>query len=157
MSSRIALVSEEANQTGERAGGMRAAAGDVAQSIDDLQSILVRVVRTATSDVDRRRRPRFRLDLPCTLDGAGMGTGREARIANLSSGGAMILNAPDMTAGAHGTLRASGLSRPVPFTVKSSEHGHLHVKFTLPDADQQVLDRDLAILTRGMVAERNAA
>ncbi|MDQ2103120.1 methyl-accepting chemotaxis protein [Azospirillum isscasi] len=157
VSSRIALVSEEANQTGERAGGMRAAAGDVAQSIDELQSILVRVVRTATSDVDRRRKPRFRLDLPCTIDGAGAGAGKEARIANLSSGGAMIRNAPAMTTGAPGTLRASGLSRPVPFTVKSCEHGQLHVKFTLPDAEQQALDHDLAILTRGMAPDRSAA
>ncbi|WP_286192049.1 methyl-accepting chemotaxis protein [Roseomonas genomospecies 6] len=157
VSSRIALVSEEANQAGGRAGGMRAAAGEVAQSIDELQSILVRVVRTATSDVDRRRKPRFHVDLPCTIDGAGTGTESEARIVNLSTGGAMIRNAPAMSAGAPGTLRAPGLSRPVPFTVKSCEHGQLHVRFTLPEADQPALDRDLAILTRGMRPDRSAA
>ncbi|MGR0185594.1 methyl-accepting chemotaxis protein [Azospirillum aestuarii] len=157
VSSRIALVSDEANQTGERADGMRAAAGDVAQSIDDLQSVLVRVVRTATSDVDRRRKARFQIDLPCTIDGAGAGTGSKARIANLSSGGAMIVDAPMITAGTPGTLRAPGLSRPVPFTVNACEPGQLHVKFCVPEADQPTLDRDLAILTRGMAPDRSAA
>ncbi|KAA0681715.1 methyl-accepting chemotaxis protein [Azospirillum brasilense] len=157
VSSRIALVSEEANQTGERADGMRAGAGGVARSIDDLQSVLVRVVRTATSDVDRRRKARFPIDLPCTIDGVGAGTGSKARIANLSSGGAMIVDAPMMTAGIPGTLRAPGLSRPVPFTVRSCEPGQLHVKFNLPDADQQALDRDLATLTRGMAPDDRSA
>ncbi|WP_246653559.1 methyl-accepting chemotaxis protein [Azospirillum formosense] len=157
VSSRIALVSEEANLTGERAGGMRAVAGDVARSIDDLQSILVRVVRTATSDVDRRRQPRFQVDLPCTIDGAGAGTGSKARVANLSTGGAMIVDAPMMTVGTPGTLRAPGLSRPVPFTVNSCEPGQLQVKFSLTEAEQPALDRDLATLTRGMTPDRSAA
>ncbi|WP_454019011.1 methyl-accepting chemotaxis protein [Azospirillum sp. Marseille-Q6669] len=157
VSSRIALVSEEANQTGERAGGMRAVAGDVARSIDDLQSILVRVVRTATSDVDRRRNTRFPIDLPCTIDGAGAGTGSKARIANLSSGGAMIMDAPMMTVGTPGTLRAPGLSRPVPFTVNACEPRQLHVKFCVPEADQPALDRDLEALVRGAAANRSAA
>ncbi|AWJ85270.1 chemotaxis protein [Azospirillum sp. TSH58] len=157
VSSRIALVSEEANQTGERADGMRAVAGDVAQSIDDLQSVLVRVVRTATSDVDRRRKARFQVDLPCTIDGAGAGTGSKARIANLSSGGAMIMDAPMMAVGTPGTLRAPELSRPVPFTVKLCEPGQLHVKFSVPEADQPALDRDLEALERRMVPNRNAA
>ncbi|QCO16402.1 methyl-accepting chemotaxis protein [Azospirillum brasilense] len=155
VSSRIALVSEEANQTGERADGMRAVAGDVAQSIDDLQSVLVHVVRTATSDVDRRRKARIRIDLPCTLDGAG--TSRDARIANLSSGGAMILDAPVMTVGTHGTLRTRGLSRPVPFTVASCGPGQLHLTFRVPEADQPALDRDLENLARGAAANRDAA
>ncbi|WP_247877154.1 methyl-accepting chemotaxis protein [Azospirillum brasilense] len=157
VSSRIALVSEEANQTGERADGMRAVAENVAQSIDDLQSVLVRVVRTATSDVDRRRMARFPVDLPCTVDGAGAGTGQQGRIANLSSGGAMILDAPQMAVGTPGTLRAPGLSRPVPFTVNSSEPGQLQVKFCVPVADQPALDRDLENLARGKAPNRSAA
>ncbi|WP_247876274.1 methyl-accepting chemotaxis protein [Azospirillum brasilense] len=157
VSSRIALVSDEANQTGERADGMRAAAGDVAQSIDDLQSVLVRVVRTATSDVDRRRRARFQIDLPCTIDGAVAGTDCKARIANLSSGGAMIVDAPMIATGTPGTLRAPGLSRPVPFTVKSCEPGRLHVKFRVPEADQPALDHDLETLARGTAPNRSAA
>ncbi|CAO3446883.1 hypothetical protein [Azospirillum argentinense] len=157
VSSRIALVSEEANQTGERAGGMRAVAENVAQSIDDLQSVLVRVVRTATCDVDRRRKPRFRVDLPCTIDGARAVDGKGARIVNLSVGGAMIVDAHDMTAGASGTLRAPGLSHPLPFTVKSCQNGQMHVRFRLSDADQPALERDLETLTRGMAPDLRAA
>jgi len=153
VSTRIALVSDEAVQTGSRADGVRNAATEVAQSIDELQGVLVRVVRTATTDVDRRRKPRYGVHLPCTIDG----TTAAARIANLSSGGAMVLDTPAMAPGTRGTLRSARFSRPLPFTVKSHEHGQLHVKFTLSDSEQADFDREFAAITKGLTPQREAA
>ena len=153
VSTRIALVSDEALQTGSRADGVRDTATDVAQSIDELQGVLVRVVRTATTDVDRRRKPRFGVNFPCTIDG----TTATARIANLSSGGAMVLDAQAMAPGTRGTLRCARFTRPLPFTVKSHEHGQLHVKFTLPDSEQADFDREVEAITRGLTPQIMAA
>ncbi|MCW2236122.1 methyl-accepting chemotaxis protein [Azospirillum canadense] len=156
VSSRIALVSEEATQTGARANDVRAGASDVAQSIDELQRILVRVVRTATSDVDRRRSPRFQVDLPCTIDATGAGnTG--SRIVNLSAGGAMLVDAPALAPGATGSLYAPALSRRISFVVKTNEHGRVHVKFTLSNDERNAFEREVAVLASASPAQRPAA
>ena len=62
VATRIADVSAEASQTGERASKVSGISGDVARSIDSLKSVLIRVVRTATKEVDRRNLPRYRLN-----------------------------------------------------------------------------------------------
>jgi len=60
---RIADVSMEAGETGERAARVNDISVDVAHSIDTLKGVIIRVVRTATKDVDRRNIPRYRFDL----------------------------------------------------------------------------------------------
>ncbi len=156
VSVRIARVSTEADATQSRAGDMRAVADDVATGIDSLRNVLIRVVRTATTDVDRRQRPRFAVNIGCAVEMPGRGTQR-AVLANLSAGGAMLSGAPDGVAGTVATLRIDGVSRPLTCRVKSSEHGRLHVKFDLLPPDQEAFDREVAILTRGLTPMQNAA
>ena len=149
VSLRIMRVSAEASSTQDRAGEVRTVAIDVAGGIDALRSVLIRVVRTATTDVDRRQRPRFAVSIGCAVESAGAPPVR-ATIANLSSGGAMLTGAPDRMAGAPLVLRIDGVARPLAARIKSSEQGRLHVKFDLPDAEQGAFDREVERLTRGL-------
>ena len=72
VSTRIAVVSQEAEQTGSQAAHVRQGSSEVASSIEELRHVLVRVVRTTTSDADRRRKPRFHVDEPCTVTVGGV-------------------------------------------------------------------------------------
>ncbi|PWC39869.1 chemotaxis protein [Azospirillum sp. TSO35-2] len=156
VSVRIGRVSAEADATQSRAGEVRTVADDVAGGIDTLRNMLVRVVRTATSDVDRRRRPRFAVTLGCSVEPPG-GRPVRATVCNLSSGGAMLTGAPDGRPGAPLVLRIDGSSRPLTARIKSSEHGRQHLRFELSEADQEAFDRDLAHLTRGLTPMEAAA
>ncbi|WP_236784080.1 PilZ domain-containing protein, partial [Azospirillum humicireducens] len=149
VSLRIRHVSAEASSTQDRAGEMRTVAVDVAGGIDTLRNVLIRVVRTATTDVDRRRRPRFAVSVDCTVESGGRPPVR-ATVANLSSGGAMLTGAPDLSAGAPLVLRIDGVDRALSGRIKSSGRGRLHVKFDLSDADQAGFDREVEWLTRGL-------
>ncbi|TAN78069.1 MAG: HAMP domain-containing protein [Magnetospirillum sp.] len=59
----IANVSGEASATGQRAARVNGISVDVARSIEDLRGVIIRVVRTATKEVDRRHLPRYCLNL----------------------------------------------------------------------------------------------
>ncbi len=156
VSRRIARVSEEAAATQSRATEVRTIADDVAGGIDSLRNVLVRVVRTSTTDVDRRRRPRFAVSINGAVEVGGRAPVR-VRVANLSSGGAMLMDGPDAVAGGTLVLRVDGVSSPVPCRVKSCEHGRIHVKFELGAADQGRVDREVGQLTRGLTPLENAA
>ncbi|MCP1610547.1 methyl-accepting chemotaxis protein [Azospirillum lipoferum] len=149
VSARIGRVSAEANSTQSRADEVRTVADDVAGGIDALRNMLVRVVRTATTDVDRRQRPRFALSIGGVLEVPGSRPTR-VTIANLSAGGAMVTGVPDQVTGGTVTLRIDSVSSPLAARVKSSERDRLHVKFDLSDADQEDFDREVERLTRGL-------
>ncbi len=149
VSLRIARVSAEADATQSRAGEVRTVAADVAGGIDSLRNVLIRVVRTATTDVDRRKRPRFAVSVGCSVEVSGAAPAR-ATVCNLSAGGAMLTGAPGGPAGASLVLRIDGLAGPLAARIKSSENGRLHLKFDLTEAAQQQLDRDMLHLTRGL-------
>ncbi len=131
VSRRIAAVSEEADHTGEQATQVKQGSGDVARAIEDLRQVLVRVVRTSTSDADRRRKPRFRVEEAGTLliDGA-----RHAVVVrNLSQGGALIDPVPAL-GGAFppntpGHLRLDRFGVETAVTIRAVEHKRLHLSF----------------------------
>ena len=80
VSAGIARVSEEAATATGSAGEVSKIAQSVAASIDGLRTTLVRLVRTTTTEVDRRRKARYRLDQPVMIEGD---SGRlEAQIGN---------------------------------------------------------------------------
>ena len=54
VAAQIASVSAEATETGRRASEIRDGSAVIAGKVDDLRATLVRVIRTSTSDVDRR-------------------------------------------------------------------------------------------------------
>ncbi|SMH58508.1 methyl-accepting chemotaxis protein [Azospirillum agricola] len=131
VSRRIAAVSEEADHTGEQAVHVKQGSGDVARAIENLRQVLVRVVRTSTSDADRRRKPRFQVDEAGTLL---VGGGRySVTVRNLSLGGALIDPVPALKGGlpasSPGVLRLDRLGAEAAVVIKAMEHNRLHLAF----------------------------
>ncbi len=131
---RITRVSAEADANGGRARDVQAVAGEMAAGIDSLREVLVRIVRTSTSDVDRRRKPRYALDVACRIGN------QPGRIGNLSEGGATVHGPAvsaavgQMAVGQTVDLRIDGVPLTLPSRVLSSAQGRLHVKFDLTGA-----------------------
>jgi methyl-accepting chemotaxis protein len=144
VSTSIGRVSDEAGSTGRLAGEVATDASGLSDAVDSLRETLVRIVRTSTSDVDRRRKPRYRLDRPCRINGA------QAMLHNLSEGGATIDGGPDLPLGASGSLSLDSVPFTLNFTVRDSEHGKLHVKFSFSDAEKAGYRAAFEALTRGM-------
>ncbi len=146
VSTRIAEVSREASATGDRAAEVRTVADEVSNSIDDLRSVLIRVVRTSMSEVDRRRETRYATDLPVRVEGAT--GGRTCRALNLSAGGAALEGWNDAVSGARGTLHIDGFGTPLPFRVLEVERAHCHVRFDLADGARAAFEQRLSALVR---------
>jgi len=146
VSERIHEVSVATVETGRRAAAVREGASEARGSIAELQGVLVRIVRTATPEVDRRADPRVTLPRQVTLEAGGRSS--EARLVDLSLGGAQVTDAPALSAGARGTLRIPDLGLPLAFDVVTAEGGTLHLRFA---ADEAARTR-LAGLLEGMAA-----
>ncbi|WP_448188792.1 methyl-accepting chemotaxis protein [Azospirillum sp. sgz301742] len=144
VSTRIAEVSREANTTEGRASDVYAGTALVAEGIDELRRVLVRIVRTATSDVDRRREPRFRFDRRCRMEADG--SAQEVLVENLSKGGASVLGMNGASPPRSGRLWL-GDGAAVDFYVVSTNGDHWSVRF---EGDQQSIERQVATLTRAL-------
>jgi methyl-accepting chemotaxis protein len=133
MTTRTAEVSVEAGETGRQAADVRDNASGLHIAMEELRHSVVRVVRTATADVDRRLNERFTVDLGCrvTVDGQR----HAARVVDWSDTGARLRDGPVMQVGSRGILDIDGVGFPLPFTVKVCEVGSLHVAFVLSDVD----------------------
>jgi methyl-accepting chemotaxis protein len=132
MTRRIGEVSTEAQQTGQRSAQVREGNADVDRMIGELKHSVIRVVRTATAEVDRRRAKRDPLSRPCRVTVAGKGT-HAARTANLSEGGAAVSDAPELPTGTGGILEVDGLPMQLPFTVRAADQDGLHLSFELDE------------------------
>ncbi|HZB93072.1 MAG TPA: methyl-accepting chemotaxis protein [Stellaceae bacterium] len=133
MTSRTAEVSAEAATTGERAASVKQLAAALQTAVGDLTASVIRVVRTATPEVDRRRTPRHAVDLPCRMSVAG-GAEFAARVTDLSEGGASVRSEETVVSGATGTLQVDGVHMKLPFAVRAGGRGLLHLAFQLDAA-----------------------
>lgn len=132
MAAKIREVSAEARSAGDISREVDGLTDQVAAEIEGLSTTLVRVVRTSTAEVERRRRPRYAVCLPVELSvGAQAQTGE---IRNISDGGAMISGVA-ASAGSRASLRLSALTKTLDAEVLGTEHGMVHVKFR-PTAEQ---------------------
>jgi methyl-accepting chemotaxis protein len=93
---------------------------------------VIRVVRTATADVDRRLNERHAVDLPCRVMVGSQTHG--GRVVDLSDSGAYIRGSVTLETGVRGTLQIDGVDFPLPFVVRSSETNSLHLHFALAQA-----------------------
>ena len=141
---RITEVSTEAQETGQHAADVQIDAAGLAELVTELRRTVVRVIRTSTAEVDRRGSRRHAVDLPCRLTLAGSGV-VNARVSDLSEGGARVGGAASVPAGTTGTLSLDGLGVALPFTVRDADGDMLGVAFALDDsaagALRSVLDR----------------
>ncbi|WP_223677740.1 methyl-accepting chemotaxis protein [Azospirillum agricola] len=154
VSLRIHEVSREAATTGEHAAELRAGASGVAHSIDELMHVLVRAVRTATEDVDRRHLPRYRVEAPCTVEGEG-GARVTVRLLDISRHGAALAGAEGL--GPRGTLLFDELGIPLPFVESYREEDVLRVRFRMEAIDQTAFDGRFDRFERGMRDRRIVA
>ncbi len=150
MTSRIGEVSAEAEQTGRHAEAVHTNTAGLASAVGDLRHTVIRIVRSSTTEVDRRASPRLPVDMSCRLDVAG-GT-HQAQVSDLSEGGACLSGGSALGIGDRGTLRFDGVSSALPFTVRDQADGKVHVAFDLTEAQSSALQ---AVL--GRVGQRRAA
>jgi uncharacterized coiled-coil DUF342 family protein len=132
MTNRTAEVSAEAAKTGDRAATVKQLAVALQTAVGDLTASVIRVVRTATPEVDRRRSPRYAVDLACRLTIAG----REAipaRVVDVSEGGASLRTETEVTPGTTGTLQIDGVGVPLAFAVHGGGNGVVRLVFRLDE------------------------
>ncbi|AWK87093.1 methyl-accepting chemotaxis protein [Azospirillum thermophilum] len=136
VSVRIGEVSREAAVTGNRAGELRHDASEVAVSIDNLMHTLVRAVRTASEDVDRRTLPRYRVGRSCTVAAAG-GTLR-VTLSDISRNGCALADAGAVPS--EGTLQTDLIAMPLPFEVLNRERESVRIRFRLDAGERAAFD-----------------
>ena len=151
MSQRITEVSAEAEETERHAVSVRENAAALEVAVADLRRAIIRVVRTSTTEVDRRGAPRHEADLPCRLSTPG-GT-HAGMLVDLSATGAHVRDVPPLPPGTSGTIALDGVGASIPFTVRNvDDRGGVHVAFALSPAIEVALG---AVLER--LARRRAA
>ncbi len=133
---RIAEVSEEAESSERRVQNVRNLSSEMSGNVGALHQAIVRVVRTATPDSDRRRYTRYTTDA-YALDGwIESGAGRiEVPVADISEGGARLAGEFDVIVGSRVQVGIAGLVDRVQARVASrGEHG-IGIEF-LPVSDE---------------------
>ena len=131
MVTQILDVSREARSAGTISREVDELSQIVGADIAALSKTLVRVVRTSTDEVERRRLPRFPTNMP--VDVSTVGGSVRAIIRNLSEGGALLEGLGQ--GGGSVSFRLSGVSDVLLADVLGQNAGLTHVKFR-PTPDQ---------------------
>jgi methyl-accepting chemotaxis protein len=142
VSAKIGNVSRDANSVDGRANEVRDAISSVSTNLSSLRAILVKVVRTSTEEADRRRWPRFKCALLININCRGRAR-PEAKLSDISEGGAWIKGVPDLDIGDTGSMQIQGFEPHLAFTVRSKSPDAIHVEFDLAhqrDAYRRWLD-----------------
>jgi PAS domain S-box-containing protein len=148
VASQIVNVSNEAGETGRRAKEIRDGSAEIASKVDSLRETLVRVVRTSTADVDRRNSTRVNVERNGTIEAGGRV--HKVMIRNLSSGGAMIMNAlPEVEVGGPVVLTVDGIKPSLTGVVARSDQDGTLVTFKITEATRKLVE--------DLVAGRRAA
>ncbi|NIY76807.1 methyl-accepting chemotaxis protein [Thalassospira sp. HF15] len=127
VSSRINEVSEEASGTGRLAAEVGALSEKVAHAVRDLRNVLVEVVRTSTSDVDRRSSTRHRASKDVTISFGGKAS--KARLENISERGAKLSCNERIASGTKVEVELPGLNKPVSAIVRNVSDEGVSVEF----------------------------
>jgi methyl-accepting chemotaxis protein len=150
VSKRIAEISREADATDQRVAEVRNVASDVAASIDGLRTVLIRVVRTATNEVDRRLYTRHAMGAACRVkmhDGSNV----TATLVDVSLRGAAVEGLPTVRQGERGELTVTGLDFPVTFDVLAVDHGIAHLRFRPETTNSAEFEQKFNRFEAGMV------
>ena len=136
---RTEAVSEEVRQVQTHANEVRAVTDALTEVVATLRRRVVAVLRGSSTEIDRRQSPRRAAALPGRLTVVG-GIAHPVQVADISTGGARLLNAPPAAFGAAGTLTMDGLPFPLPLSVRSGAEGRLNVTFTLDPATEAAFE-----------------
>lgn len=139
VAAQIASVSREAAETGRRASEILDGSVNIARKVDVLRTTLVRVIRTSTTDVDRRLATRMDIRRPGTLLVAG--TPFNVTVHDISTGGARVDDIPvSWPIETQVQLRIEGASAALTGTIARIDGQSALVRFTLAGAERSVLD-----------------
>jgi len=145
---RIASVSQEAHSTGESAGQVGQISSEVAGSIGHLREVLVRVVRTSTKEVNRRKKARFRIDRPGSILVGGQS--HAITIGNISECGLLASGMPiGLSSGTRVKVSISGVSSTIDAVILVNDDGMVHGKFELETGECERWKQEFARLTAG--------
>ena len=133
VASQIVMVSNEAAETGRRAAEIRDGTADIASKVGDLRATLVRVVRTSTTDVERRGSARVDIDRRATLLIGGRS--HQVTVKNLSDRGAMIASrVADARMGLPMVLQIDGIATKLSGVIARCDTDATLVTFQLTSA-----------------------
>ena len=118
VAARVANVSEEAVQSGAQAAAVSRNLDNLVNAAVELKRVIVRTVRTATDEVNRRHQSRLTVDIPARLTLNGGAGPVAVRIKDLSRGGALVGIAAAIEPGSRGCLAMDAGNLTVPFTVR---------------------------------------
>ncbi|WP_168177056.1 methyl-accepting chemotaxis protein [Thalassospira sp. MCCC 1A03138] len=139
VSARINEVSQEASVTGKMAKDVGSLSEKVANAVKDLRTVLVEVVRTSTTDVDRRVSQRHTTAINVKLHHNGKTAA--ARIENISEGGALFTVDMPVTVGGRVDLDLLPGGGAVRAVVRSVNDGKVSVEFEQGKLDVATLRR----------------
>jgi len=134
VSDRIAIVSREAEAAGSRAEAARDGTVEARDAVAELRQALVKVVREATPEVDRRVEPRWPVQIAASLDGMGLAAPRQVIVTNISAGGCAVSGAGE--ASGQGRIRLDALAPGLVLAVEvmvGAEPGQRRLRFPHPD------------------------
>jgi methyl-accepting chemotaxis protein len=151
MTQRTQEVSAESERTGKDVAEVRENAAALDLAVADLRQAVVRVVRTSTTEVNRRQVVRHRDDSPCHVSVAGQAA-QAARITDISRVGASIRGGPSLHPGSVGMLRLDGAGFDLRFIVRGRDGDALHVMFELDETSAGRLEAFLAHLGTSQAA-----
>jgi methyl-accepting chemotaxis protein len=138
VASQIVSVSNEAVETGRRASEIRDGSAEIANKVDVLRDTLVRVIRTSTSDVDRRMSSRIDIRRPATLKLQGKSA--SVMVRDLSLGGAMIeKTGPEVAVNTPLTLVIDGIPTELKGFVARKDEGTTLIKFDLSEEARKIV------------------
>lgn len=148
VAAQIVIVSTEAAETSRRASEIRDGSSEIAAKVDNLRSLLVRVIRTSTVDVNRRVFERKEINQPGTLELGGVSY--RIVVHDLSEAGARLraLKADPGINAAIGLL-IDGFPTRIGGVVASKDSSGVSLRFDLAE--------DAAKAVREFVTGRKAA
>jgi methyl-accepting chemotaxis protein len=132
-------VSADAGDVGTQAGAVLTAAQGLDEAVSQWRATVVRTIRTATPQADRRAAPRRDLAVPAWLHPQG-GVESQVRLDNISIGGAQVVDAPKLQPGHAVRLRLPG--HTIAATVLAADpDGTLHLRFAEGTLTEEAIDR----------------
>ncbi|WP_158258226.1 methyl-accepting chemotaxis protein [Rhodopila globiformis] len=131
MTARTTEVSTEAGDTGRHADDVRDNATGLVGAMDDLRHTVIRVVRTSTTEVDRRADRRYQIDAACQVTINGQS--HQARVVDLSASGVQVSGSLPVQAGDRCTISIQGIGPALPCVVKQNENGRLHLALVMDE------------------------
>jgi methyl-accepting chemotaxis protein len=140
VATQIVSVSNEAIETGRRASEIRDGSIEIASKVDELRTTLVRVIRTSTADVDRRKSSRVEIRRRGTIN--MLGKTASVFVRDLSLGGAIIDEGlPNVPLNTPTTLMIDGIPADLAGFVARHDAGGTLIKFELSAKASEVVGR----------------